>query len=198
MPVVESVNKMNFFSKTEIKKVGLILLALILVSAFNFSVSIRKGRDAQRTADLVFLRNKLEEYQSEIGYFPSAGRDGTILACKGEGTVVNLEFKRLENPASCRWGEDGLINYFSETPKTIMENLPLDPQNDKGIIYVYRSNGNRFQLYGSLEGKNEAEYNSEIENLEINCGNRICNLGKAFSDTPLNKSIDAYERELLR
>lgn len=188
---------MTFFTKEELKKVGLILIILFLASFFNFKGSLRKGRDAQRNSDLTFVREKLEEYKSEVGYFPPAGTDGRILACKSSATVVNLEFKRLENPAPCKWGEDSLINYFSDTPKTIMERIPIDPQNDAGVRYVYKSNPSRFQFYASLEGKNEGEFNKKVEALKIKCGSRICNFGKAFSDTPIDKSIQQYENELL-
>ena len=188
---------LKFFTKEEFKKIGLILAVLIFVSVINFRVSIRKARDAQRNADLTFLREKLEEFKSEVGYFPPAGGDGTILACKDGATVVNSEFKRLENPGPCKWGEDDLINYFSDTPKTILERIPVDPQNGAGIRYLYKSNGSRFQVYASLEGKNEGEYNKKIETLKLKCGTRVCNFGKSFSDTPLDKSIQEYENELL-
>lgn len=188
---------MKFFSKEEIKKVGLIIVALLMVSLINFRGSLTKARNAQRNADLTFMREKLEEYQSEVGHFPPSGGDGRILACKGEGTVVNLEFKRLENPAPCKWGEDSLVNYFSDTPKTILEKIPVDPQNDDGVRYIYKSNLSRFQIYASLEGKGEAEYSEKIAGIKIKCGSRICNFGKAFSDTPLDKSIQEYENELL-
>ncbi|MBI4157416.1 hypothetical protein HY502_01035, partial [Candidatus Woesebacteria bacterium] len=179
---------MKFFTKEEIKKVGLILGVLLAVSFFNFRGSLTKARNAQRNSDLTYIREKLEEYQSEVGHFPAAGRDGTILACKSEITVVNLEFKRLENPAPCRWGEDSLVNFFSDTPKTIVERLPVDPQNDDGVRYIYKSSLSRFQIYASLEGKGEAEYNEKVAALKIKCGTRICNFGKAFSDTPLDKT----------
>lgn len=188
---------MKFFTKEEIKKIGLILLILIGVSFFNFRGSLTKARNAQRNSDLTFIREKLEEFHSEVGYFPPAGGDGRIYACKGEGTVVNLEFKRLENPAPCRWGEDPLINYFSDTPKTILERIPVDPQNNEGVRYIYKSSQSRFQIYASLEGKAEAEYNEKIAALKIKCGARICNFGKAFSDTPLDKTLQEYENELL-
>ena len=188
---------MKFFTKEEIKKVGLILGVLLAISFLNFRGSLTKARNAQRNADLTFIREKLEAYQSEVGHFPPAGRDGTILACKSEITVVNLEFKRLENPAPCKWGEDGLVNFFSDTPKTIVERLPVDPQNDDGVHYIYKSSLSRFQIYASLEGKGEAEYNKKVEAFKIKCGTRICNFGKAFSDTPLDKTIQEYENELL-
>ena len=189
---------MQFFTKEEFKKIGLIFIVLLAVSFLNFKGSLRKARDAQRKADLTFIREKLEEYQSEVGYYPPASGDGRIMGCRGEGTVVNLEFKRLENPASCRWGEDGLINYFSDTPKTILERIPVDPQNGDGVRYFYRSNASRFQIYTSLEGKDDAEYNKKIEGLKIKCGTRICNFGRAFGDTPLDKTIQEYENELLK
>lgn len=187
---------MKFFTKEEIKKVGLILLILLVASLLNFKGSLRKARDAQRNADLTFIMEKLDEYKSEVGYFPASGGDGTIFACKDHATVVNLEFKRLENPAPCKWGEDSLINYFSDTPKILIERLPVDPQNRSGVNYIYKSSGSRFQVYASLEGK-VGEYNKKIESLKISCGSRICNFGKAFSDTPLDKSIKEYENELL-
>lgn len=189
---------MKFFTKEEIKKVGLILIVLLGISLLNFSGSIRKARDAQRSADLTYLKEKLEEYQSEIGYFPPGGRDGKIMACKGEGTTINAEFKRLDNPSACRWGKDSLINYFSDTPKTIMEKIPLDPEHNKGVVYIYKSSGNRFQLYASLEGKKEAEYNESIAAFKIKCGSRLCNFGKTDSDTPLDRTIQQYENELLK
>lgn len=189
---------MQSFTKEEIKKIGLILAILLLISFVNFRGSLRKARDAQRKADLTFLKEKLEEYKSETGYYPPAGADGRILACKGEATIVNLEFKRLDNPTTCKWGEDSLINYFSDTAKTIVSRIPVDPQNDTGVRYIYKSNSSRFQIYASLEGKSEAEYNKKVEHLKIKCGTRICNFGKAFSDTPLDKSIQEYENELLR
>lgn len=188
---------MKFFTKEEIKKVGIILVILLGVSFVNFSGSIRKARDAQRNSDLTYLREKLEEFQSEVGYFPPASRDGKIMACMKEGTVVNMEFKRLENPAPCLWGEDSLVNFFSATPKTIMERIPVDPQNDDDVSYIYKSSGSRFQIYASLEGKNEAEFNAKINDLKLKCGSRNCNFGKAFSDTPLDKTIEEYERQLL-
>lgn len=188
---------MTNFTKEEIKKVGLILTVLLALSLISFSGSLRKARDAQRNADLTYLKEKLDEYHSEIGYFPAAGGDGTILACKDRNTIVNLEFKRLENPAPCKWGEDSLVNYFSDTPKTILEKLPIDPSRNKDMTYIYKSSESRFQLYASLEGANEAEYNKKIASLKLKCGKSICNFGKAFSDTPLNMSIKDYETQLL-
>ena len=187
---------MKFFTKEELKKIGLILLVLLAISFFNFRGSLTKARDAQRNSDITFIREKLEEYQSEVGYFPPAGGDGRIYACKGEGTVINLEFKRLENPIACKWGEDSLINYFSDTPKIILERFPVDPQNNDGVRYIYKSSQSRFQIYASLEGKDEGEFNQKIANLKIKCGSRVCNFGKAFGDTPLDKTIQEYENEL--
>lgn len=189
---------MKFFTKEEVKKISLIFLVLLTVSFINFRGSLRKARDAQRKADLTFVKEKLEEYQSEVGYYPPASFDGRMMACKGEQTVINLEFKRVENPIVCKWGEDSLVNYFSDTPKTILARLPRDPQSADGIRYIYKSSQDRFQLYASLEGRNEAEYNAKIAALKIKCGTRVCNFGKAFSDTPLDKSIQEYENELLR
>lgn len=189
---------MKPFNKSELKKVGLIFILLFLVSSINFRVSLRKSRDAQRSADLTLIKEKLEEFQSEVGYYPPASGDGRIMACKSEATVVNLEFKRLENPIVCKWGEDSLINYFSDTPKTILERIPGDPQGEDGVRYFYRSSQSRFQLYAALESKSEAEYKEKIASLKIKCGTRICNSGRAFSDTPLEKTIQEYENELLR
>lgn len=188
---------MKFFTKEELKKIGLILVILLGISFINFRGSLTKARDAQRKADTTFIKEKLEEYQSEVGYFPPAGADGRILACKGNSTVINLEFKRLENPTACKWGEDSLINYFSATPKTILEKLPIDPQSGGDAKYIYKASASRFQIYASLEATGDAEFNKKIEALKIKCGTKLCNFGRSFGDTPLDKTIQQYENELL-
>ena len=74
------------------------------------------------------------------------------------------------------------------------------------------SDDNCFPFYGSdmeifgyknpvleLEGKgNEIGFDEAIIGRNLPCGEEICNFGRAFSVTPLDKSIQEYENELLQ
>jgi len=74
--------------------------------------------------------------------------------------------------------------------------LHVDPKNSDGIKYVYKSNIKRFQLYAYLESETDVEKKDAIANLNIECGIKICNYGKATGKTPLDKSLQEYENEL--
>lgn len=80
---------------------------------------------------------------------------------------------------------------LSALPKT-----PKDPYTPKGYSYLYLTDGKYFQLYASLEGKDESEFNLIIESLNLKCGNFVCNFGKASGSVPLDKSLQLYENEL--
>jgi len=75
--------------------------------------------------------------------------------------------------------------------------LPNDPQWDRGISYLYLTNGHTFQLYGSLELTDQDEYDEKVVSRNLACGIRICNFGRSYGNTPLDKSIEEYENELI-
>lgn len=173
---------MRFFTKGELFAVLGILTVIISISLYNFRISIRRARDAQRKSDLGVIGNSLNLYNEDNGGYPLGTARGEILACEPtvkEGAGV------LYSP--CVWGKDS----FSESSP-----LPLDPRTGQGRHYVYISNGKRFQLLASLEGPDEAEYNPKIVNRNISCGLYLCNFGVGSGNTPLEKSIEEYENEI--
>jgi hypothetical protein len=180
---------MIFFTKNEAIGVGIILAVIFIISAFNMRISLRRARDAQRKDDLSTLVNTLEAYKIQYGLFPAASGDGKIVACVGPDTreVVVGGQKEIVNLASCDWGKNGFYS---------LKTMPIDPQSKAGVSYYYLSNGHRYQVYASLEGKDEDEFSPAVEKRNLPCGSRICNMGKTTGDTPLDKSIEEYENEL--
>jgi hypothetical protein len=147
----------------------------------------------------------LANYQKDFGFFPPSSPDGKILACKGtnfgsvpegipEGEKRDYFFKTLRG---CDWGVDLLtdVNDNSYTPYLAV--IPKDPKAEEDYSYLYISNTNRYQLYAYLEGgKEEVGFRDGIVARELRCGTNICNFGKAYGDTPLEKSIEEYENEM--
>ncbi len=172
---------MKFFTKKETIGIFLILLAIGLACFSNLTVSLRRARDVQRKNDLGSLTDALNKYNNDFEVFPLSSKDGKIIACKD---------------GSCEWGKDGLYDLTDENASPYLKILPADPQTDKGLIYVYFSNGKRYQIYASLEGSDEDEYSQAIIKRNISCGTRICNFGRSYGETPLEKSIEEYENEL--
>jgi len=165
------------FSKKEILIVSLIFSVLGAAVYVNLSVSLRKGRDAQRKQDLWIISTALIAYQNNRSSFPPSF-EGKIEACNGP----------------CRWHQDGLVDPI--TGEVYVGSLPADPHHNKGARYYYISNGRYFQIYGALESAEENEYDEGIVARNIMCGTRVCNFGKGFMGTPLDKSIEEYENEL--
>jgi len=80
-----------------------------------------------------------------------------------------------------------------------MKTLPRDPQTQKGLAYVYISNGNRFQILAYLEEGSDSDiYDAKLAARAIACGTMTCNVGKAYANTPLDISIEEYEQLLLK
>ena len=188
---------MKFFSKKEIKIVGIILFLIAFVSFFNFRVSIRRARDNQRKNDLGTLQSALENYNHATGMFPLSSSDGKILACKGSDTYFDEEKQTWVNIKVCDWGKDDLADFSDPDNPVFMSPIPIDPKNLDGISFIYLSNGKRYQLLAHLEGKDEAEYNPKVEARAIMCGDEVCNYAKAFSSTPIDISVEEYENQLL-
>lgn len=171
------------FSREETKVLLIIFSLLILVSIPNFVISFRRSRDAQRKADVRTITDSLNSFEKEFGGIPLS-IDGKIAACHPE--VIDNGRTTVYKP--CEWGVDSIGE---------LKKIPVDPHNSKGTKYLYLSNGKRFQLYASLEGKDEAEYDPKIKARKLGCGIRICNFGLSSGKTPLDKSIEEYENELL-
>jgi len=196
---------MKFFSKEEFKIIALLLLVIAGVSFFNFRDALRRSRDSDRKQDLSRVAEAIHFYHEDFGFYPPSNKEGQIVACNKEGGEVELDLTSKEESLEeqllrvfepCDWGLDGLKDATDPDYPPYLKSLPRDPQWEKGIKYIYRSNTNHFQLYASLEGEDEDEYNQKIEEYGITCGERICNFGKSSGRTPLDKSIQEYENEL--
>lgn len=185
---------MKFFSKPELKALAVIFGLLVVVSLPNFIVSLRRARDAQRKADIGSIYEALNKYQADFGTFPlSAG--GKIAAC-APVEIIKQEPKDAVIFSACNWGSDSLKDLSDDAYPAYLRIIPADPRAARGFGYYYLSNGNRYQIYGALEGESEAEYDPEIIPRKLSCGTKICNFGKAYSRTPLDKSIEEYENEI--
>jgi len=71
---------MKSFTRSEIYGVGIILLVIASLTAFNLQVSLRRSRDSQRKADINAISDALGKYQADFGFFPPSTEDGKILA----------------------------------------------------------------------------------------------------------------------
>ena len=195
---------MKSFTRSEIYGVGIILLVIASLTAYNLRISLRRSRDSQRKADINAMSDALGKYQADFGFFPPSTEDGKILACKGENfedVPDNLPedekraffFKTLKG---CSWGDDALKDVNDENYEPYLKSIPKDPKADEGLTYFYISNLNRYQIYAYLEGgDSEIGFREGIVKRDLPCGSKICNFGKAYSETPLEKSIEEYENE---
>jgi type II secretory pathway pseudopilin PulG len=185
------------FKRDELFVVSGIIIVLLVAIVLNLQVSFRKSRDAQRKGDIRNIYNALHSFQNDFSFFPLSDEQGRIMACLDDPS--NPQFDELGNVIyeACDYGVDAIRDVFDTSYQPYMANIPEDPLADKGFKYFYISNGKRFQLYASLEGENEAEYDKNIRNRNLSCGVEFCNFGHASGATPLDKSIEAYENELI-
>ncbi len=189
---------MKFFSRDEVIGIIIILGSIALISSFNFSISLRRARDAQRKSDVGTIVTGLVKYQEDFGSFPLASSDGKIMACKNPSEVPTKDINGnwVINWIPCNWGVDGLRDVMDPNYPPYLAILPVDPQNSQGVHYTYFSDGKTFQIYTSLEGRDEPEYTPKILARGVSCGIRICNYGRALGKTPLDISIEQYENEI--
>lgn len=199
-------NNMKFFTKREGIITIIILLLISIVSFQNFKVALRRERDATRKADVGNLLNSLGRYYDDFGFYPPSTPDGRIIACKKDGvekpdkitlTEKDLETKLKSIFAPCDWGKDSLRDVFDDTYPAYIGTLPADPDTDKGVRYMYFSDTQHIQIYVSLEGVDEAEYSPAVVQRNLNCGNRICNFGRASGSVPVDRSLEQYNKEQL-
>jgi type II secretory pathway pseudopilin PulG len=185
---------MDNFSKSELKGILVIFVFLVAISVPNFIVSLRRARDAQRKADIGSIQDALYRYQADFGVFPLS-IDGKIAACE---PVYYREVSGIKTPvfSACDFGKSSLSDLSDSTYPPYMKLIPNDPESKKGRSYYYFSSGSRFQIYGSLEGKNEDEYDESIVKRGISCGETVCNFGKSSGKTPLDISIEEYETKI--
>ena len=199
---------MKPFKKQELLTISAIFLCLIFITLFNLRIAVRRSRDVQRRADLGAIANALEKYNEDFGYFPLA-QGGRLKACKADNfneVVMDIQDdlvfdrnKYFTGLRECSWGEDNLRDLLDATYEPYLNVIPQDPKEDEGISYLYISSGGLFQIYAYLEGEESEEgYNPGIVERNLRCGSQVCNFGKTYADTPLDKSLEEYEEELQR
>lgn len=196
---------MKSFNKEESIAIFIILLLISVISFRNFQLALRRSRDSDRKQDLSRVSEALRFYQDDFGFFPPSDEEGRIVACNKDGSPVEIELESdetgleeqlLEVFEPCEWGSDSLRDENDLDYPAYMAGLPKDPQWEKGMKYIYRSNTRHFQIYASLEGEGEDEYNPDIVEFGVGCGERICNFGKSSGAIPLDKTLEEYENEL--
>lgn len=169
-------------TRTETVFVGTVLLITWTFAFFNFQGAEVKARDIQRKNDLKHVAAALNDYRNDVrGHSRSA--DGKILAC---GDVFE---------SVCLWGQNAIVD--PQNPeKAYIDPLPQDPSAGDGHDYIYLSDGRNFQLYASLERKNDSEYNESIVKRSLLCGKKICNFGVGSSnDILLDRDLKSLPDE---
>ena len=200
----------NFFNKKEILGIALILLFVVGLSYLNFLNSLRRSRDLQRRDDLTALAQGLERFYNDedFGLYPPASADNKIVACIPEGTTYEEikeivggrpklnKLKIFPRLTGCPWGDSSLTDASDNSKEPYLSIIPRDSKASEGASYVYFATARHFQILGAYEGKAMPEYDPKIVARGISCGEVVCNFGKASRGTPLDRSLEEFEKEL--
>lgn len=163
------INKLNKFTNLESKFLLIIFLILFVISGFNISVSLRRGRDATRKNDLSSLQKGLDLYKQKYKEYPLSSSDGKIIGCFSDEPRFDKTTAKVINALPCEWGESTFEN---------IKIMTADPNYSKGTSYLYISDGEKYEIYVSLEGRDEAEYTESVVAKNLHCGKAICNYGR--------------------
>ncbi len=194
------------FSKEEIAITSLIILVVGMVSFFNFQDALLRARDETRRGDIGELSEALNKFHADFGYFPPS-EDGKIVYCINDNFETILQelnndpmfdkHKLFEGLRPCEWGEDQFDDLFDDEYPPYLTQLPQDPGTNMGYSYYYLSNLNRYQLYAHLEeGEDGVGFFPAIVHRQLNCGVGVCSFGKSYQETPLDISLEEYEKIL--
>ena len=187
--------KRKIFTKPELISLVTIFLLLIVIAIPNFMASLRRARDQIRRDDLGALMQSLNGYNEYYGSYPLSSDDGKIIDCLRPGgfePYIDEYEKWIFDTIGCEWGKDSFDNL--ETGFKYMNTLPSDPEEQKGYQYLYLSDGERYQIFVAMEGKDEAEVDPKIINMGLMCGNKVCNVGRSYN-CDLPKNLDQCEEE---
>lgn len=160
---------MKPFSIKELKVITIIFVCLFGVVFFNMTISLRRGRDSIRKNDISALQKSLDTYYQKYRVYPQSNDEGQIVGCFNGDIIRDKSTGKPINVVPCLWGE----SKFED--KNLM---PRDPSYLKGNSYKYISDGKKYEIYISLEGKDEAEYTASIAAKYLQCGIKICNYGR--------------------
>lgn len=160
---------MKKFTKSELRTIFTILIVLFGVTFINMSISLRRGRDSIRKNDISAIQKALDTYYQKYRIYPSSTDDGKIVGCFDSEVERDLSTGYPINTVPCVWGE----SRFED--RNLM---PRDPSYKKGASYKYISHTTWYEIYISLEGRDEAEYTPSIASKYLQCGTKICNYGR--------------------
>jgi type II secretory pathway pseudopilin PulG len=181
---------MKFFSKSETISIIIIFLVLIAISLPNFKLSLRRARDQIRRDNIGNMQAAITTFYVDNGFFPPSSPDGKFVVCK------DLDGKQT----ACEWGQKWISPVLGEdkvyVDKVYMKDLPQDPNFNSGTAFAYFSDPGRYQILGALEGEDEAEYDPKLVERGVKCGNKICNIGRAYN-VPLYMTIEEYNLMIL-
>ena len=149
-----------------------------------------------RRDDLGGLVHALDGYLADFEVLPPASPDGRIMDCEkpGDKPVKNDKGRWVVNAIPCDWGKDSFTDLING--KVYMSVLPRDPDYLKGTKYLYFTDGNRYQIFAAMEGRDEAEVDPKIIARYLKCGDKICNVGRAYN-VPIDISIEEYDKLLV-
>ncbi len=187
---------MKKFSKEETTALIIIFAVLVGISAPNFIKSLMRGRDQNRKDDMAIVQTALSTYVGDFGEFPKSTADGKILACKRPDDKVTLDKngRLVVDLIPCEWGKDKFYDLTPGSTKVYAQILPNDPHAKDGVTYFYSSDGSRYQLFSSLESKDDVEYDKKILSKNLNCGSKVCNLGRHYACV-LTKTLQQCDEE---
>lgn len=151
---------------SKLEKIWIVAVLVIIIGAttFNMMLSQRRSRDAQRKADLRGIAEAVEKFHDEFTYYPQE-LDGKIVAC-GDPAYRDERY----HFDICDWSNNITPLLFYEPGR-----LPLDPKHSEGWQYRYTSDGTSYKLLTSLEDEGDEDFNPEVVNLGLICGNKVCN-----------------------
>ena len=189
-----SVTDMIFFNKRETVWITVIFIFLLLASYVGYTDAKKRERDITRLLDFGNTVTAIEAYKRDFDSYPLSDDDGRLIACIGEDTdylrdkngnfVVSAAGKPIRTDLiPCEWGKDPLMEDM------YLEILPEDTQTKDGVKYVYISDGENFQLFGSYETKEMPDYSEKLKVQNRDCGTRLCNFGRASKDITLDKLL---------
>ncbi len=181
-------NRKSGFTLSELLGVLAILAAIGGLVLFNFQSAQVKARDEQRKANARAIVHALEQYHKDVGNFPLSSNDGKLMACRKEGEEV----------IPCRWGVDKLVNPSSASAAAYLNPIPLDPKQGQGFSSFYLSDGSTFQIFASLESRNDPERSAVIEQWGLVCGRVVCNHGITLSRAPVKELLEITDEEEMK
>ena len=163
------------FTLIELVVAMMIIAVLSTAGISNYISSLKKGRDAQRKADLAQLQRSLEAYANDNkGAYPVSDASGNILGCPTDTAGV------------CDWGSGS----FRDTNGAIyMNKLIKDPTTSQNYFYVSGGEGN-YQIYSRLENSKDLCFTNSTDMCKSNgfvntvCGQGLlCNYGVASTNS---------------